>query len=244
MAVESDETSDRFSMLGSMVLWISGRASAARWSLEQMPRTAIATVLALCGATLATFLLSALLRKGKVAFADMANAALAGGVAVGATCNVISPAGAFGVGLLAGTLCVVGYVVVQPRIQSPLKIVDTCGVHNLHGMPGLLGGLIAVLVVPGIAKAQLVGIALHRRLRLRHRRCRRLPGPPGGEQAAGLPGRRRIPFLRVQPLLHAARGRQGRRLAKRIRGGALARVPGDANGIERPPLPDIIPKSP
>ena len=34
----------------------------------------------------------------------------------------------------------------------------TCGVHNLHGMPGLLGGLIAIAVVPGIAVAQLTGI--------------------------------------------------------------------------------------
>ena len=34
-----------------------------------------------------------------------------------------------------------------------------CGVHNLHGMPGLLGGLTAALIVPDIAKAQLLGIA-------------------------------------------------------------------------------------
>jgi ammonium transporter Rh len=36
--------------------------------------------------------------------------------------------------------------------------VDTCGVHNLHGMPGLLGAFIAMLVVPGIAMAQFIGI--------------------------------------------------------------------------------------
>jgi ammonium transporter Rh len=108
---------------------------------------------------MATYLVSLLLRKGKVSFADMANAALAGGVAVGATCNVVSPAGAFGIGLLAGSLCVVGYALVQPRLDAALKIVDTCGVHNLHGMPGLLGGITAALIVPGIASAQLIGIA-------------------------------------------------------------------------------------
>ena len=116
-------------------------------------------ILALSGSTLSTFLVSTLLRKGKPSFADMANAALAGGVAVGATCNLVSPAGAFAIGLLVGTLCVVGYALIQPRLDTTLKIVDTCGVHNLHGMPGLLGGLTAALVVPGIAKAQLVGIA-------------------------------------------------------------------------------------
>jgi ammonium transporter Rh len=160
VAVQSDETSDRFAMLGSMVLWIfwPSFCSAVVPSAD-LARTAIATVLALCGSTLATFVSSTLLRKGRPSFADMANAALAGGVAVGATCNVISPGAAFVVGMLAGTLCTVGYVVIQPRLDAALKIVDTCGVHNLHGMPGLLGGLAATLLVPGIAKAQLIGIA-------------------------------------------------------------------------------------
>ena len=161
VAVESDETSDRFSMLGSMVLWIFWPSfCSAVVPSSDLARTAIATVLALCGSTLATFVASTLLRKGRPSFADMANAALAGGVAVGATCNVISPGAAFVVGLLAGTLCTVGYVVIQPRVDAALKIVDTCGVHNLHGMPGLLGGLAAIVVVPGIAVAQLVGIGV------------------------------------------------------------------------------------
>lgn len=105
-----------------------------------------------------TYVLSALLRKGKPAIADMANAALAGGVSIGATCNLVTTPMAFLIGLLAGALCVIGYVVIQPKLQSKFKIIDTCGVHNLHGMPGLLGGLIAILVVPGIAVAQIAGI--------------------------------------------------------------------------------------
>jgi ammonium transporter Rh len=48
--------------------------------------------------------------------------------------------------------------VIQGRLQKFFKIVDTCGVHNLHGMPGLLGGVAAIAIIPGIAKAQLVGI--------------------------------------------------------------------------------------
>lgn len=159
--IQADATSDRFAMLGSMVLWLFWPSfCSAIVPASEMPQTVINTVLSLSGATLSTFVLSTLLRKGKTSIADMANAALAGGVSIGATCNLVAPAVAFGIGALAGALCVAGYVFVQPLLQARFKIVDTCGVHNLHGMPGLLGGLIAVLVVPGVATAQLVGIAV------------------------------------------------------------------------------------
>jgi ammonium transporter Rh len=156
--IESDITSDRFSMLGSMILWIFWPSFCSAIVPEaQFEQTVINVILALCGATLCTYIMSLLLRK-KIAIADIANASLAGGVAIGATCNLVGATGAFGIGLLAGALCVIGYTIIQPRLQEKLKIVDTCGVHNLHGMPGLLGGLVAILVVPGSVKAQLVGI--------------------------------------------------------------------------------------
>jgi ammonium transporter Rh len=159
-SVNSDATSDRFAMIGSMVLWLFWPSfCSAIVPLDQMPATAINTILSLSGATISTFLLSMLFRKGKISIGDMANAALAGGVAIGATCNVVAPSVAFGVGLLAGTVCILGYVFVQPALAK-VKIIDTCGVHNLHGMPGLLGGLIVLFVIPGVARAQLVGMAV------------------------------------------------------------------------------------
>ena len=157
--IESDPASDRFSMLGSMVLWIFWPSFCSAVVPEvQFQQTVVNTILALSGATIGTYITSIFLNKGKVAIADFANGALAGGVAIGATCNLVAPGTAFGIGIVSGILCILGYVVIQPKLQALLKIVDTCGVHNLHGMPGLLGGLIAVLVVPGIAVAQLTGI--------------------------------------------------------------------------------------
>jgi ammonium transporter Rh len=158
--IESDPTSDRFAMLGSMVLWLFWPSFAtAIVPFEQMPQTVVNTVLALCGATITTYFLSTYFHKGKTSMVDMANAALAGGVAIGSTCNIVSPTGAFGIGLLAGAVSVIGFVFIQPVLEKRFKIVDTCGVHNLHGMPGLLGAFVAVLVVPGIAVAQFIGIA-------------------------------------------------------------------------------------
>jgi ammonium transporter Rh len=157
--IESDATSDRFAMLGSMVLWLFWPSFAtAIVPFEEMPQTVVNTVLALCGATLSTYFLSTYFHKGKTSMVDMANAALAGGVAIGSTCNIVSPTGAFAIGLLAGAVSVIGYVFIQPALEARFKIVDTCGVHNLHGMPGLLGALVAIMVVPGIAAVQFIGI--------------------------------------------------------------------------------------
>ena len=159
--IESDHTSDRFAMLGSMVLWLFWPSFAtALVPLENMPQTVANTLLALSGATLATYFLSSKLHNGKTSMVDMANAALAGGVAIGSVCDVVSPVGAFGIGLLAGAVSVLGYVFLLPVLESKFKIVDTCGVHNLHGMPGLLGGFSAFLVVPDVAIAQFNGIVI------------------------------------------------------------------------------------
>jgi ammonium transporter Rh len=159
--IESDPTSDRFSMLGSMVLWLFWPSFAtAIVPFEQMPQTIVNTLLSLSGATLATYFLSTYLHKGKTSMMDMANAALAGGVSIGSTCNIVGPTGAFTIGVLAGVLSVIGYVFIQPMLESKIKLVDTCGVHNLHGMPGLLGGLSAMFIVPGVAGAQIAGIGI------------------------------------------------------------------------------------
>ena len=159
--IEADATSDRFSMVGSMVLWVFWPSfCSALVAPVDVPRTAVNVVLALCASTLATYVASVGFRR-KIAIADMANAALAGGVAIGSTCDKIGPAMAFVIGGLAGGLSTFGFAVLQPRLQGRLKKVDTCGVLYLHGLPGLLGGIAAVFVVNGIARgAQVKGILL------------------------------------------------------------------------------------
>ena len=45
-------------------------------------------------------------------------------------------------GTIAGSLSVWGYHQLTPKLQSAIGLQDTCGVHNLHGMPGILGGIV------------------------------------------------------------------------------------------------------
>jgi ammonium transporter Rh len=160
-AIESDFTSDRFSMLGGMVLWVFWPSfCAALVAPDLVPFTAVNVVLALCGSTLATYFASIALRR-KIAIADIANAALAGGVAIGATCDFANHPTAFLIGGLAGALSTLGFAVIQSRLEGMLKMIDTCGVTNLHGMPGLMGGIAAIFVVDGISTGnQLAGIGV------------------------------------------------------------------------------------
>jgi ammonium transporter Rh len=144
-----------------MMLWVFWPSFCAALVLpEEVVMTGINVILALSGATLATGFASLKLR-GKIDAADIANASLAGGVAIGSVCNTASPAEAMIIGVAAGALSTFGFAVIQSRLQKGLKLVDTCGVSNLHGIPGIFGGLVALLVVTGINYgAQLAGIGL------------------------------------------------------------------------------------
>lgn len=73
---------------------------------------------------------------------DIQNATLAGGVAIGSAADmVVNPWAAMLIGILASGVSVWGYTVLMPMLESKLRLFDTCGVHNLHGMPGLIGGI-------------------------------------------------------------------------------------------------------
>jgi ammonium transporter Rh len=62
---------------------------------------------------------------------------------------------------LAGALSTFGFAVLQSKIENLLKGIDTCGVMNLHGMPGILGGISAIFIVNGINKdSQMAGIGI------------------------------------------------------------------------------------
>lgn len=66
--------------------------------------------------------------------------------------------------MLAGVLSSWGFSYCSDFLEARMGLKDTCGVHNLHGMPGVFGGLVPVLVLlraheHSAALAQLMAVA-------------------------------------------------------------------------------------
>lgn len=139
-----------FAMLGTLFLWVywpSFNSAIFNYTYEyQRMIIIINTVLALTGSCLAAFAFSIFYR-GKFCMDDVLNATIAGGVAVGSSASLITnTAGGIAIGFIAGAVSATGYYYLSD-ILADYGIYDTCGVHNLHGMPGLIGGLASAIFV-------------------------------------------------------------------------------------------------
>jgi ammonium transporter Rh len=49
------------------------------------------------------------------------------------------------VGFCTGALSALGFLFLSPYLKEKIGLHDTCGVHNLHGMPGIIGGLVSAI---------------------------------------------------------------------------------------------------
>jgi ammonium transporter Rh len=149
-----------FAMIGTLflfVFWPSFNAATLIGSAQE--RAVINTTLAICASALTAFALSRSIHKGL--FFDMEhvqNATLAGGVAMGSACNMISnPAGAIITGCVAGVVSTYGFSFFSPWLKSagsthklPFGITDTCGILNLHFLPGVIGAIASAIAAGGI----------------------------------------------------------------------------------------------
>lgn len=155
--------SDLFAMIGTIYLWMFWPSfnSAITAHGDDQHRTAMNTYYSLAACTLATYGMSAITaHDGKLDMVHIQNAALAGGVAAGTAGEMmLTPFGSMIVGFLAGIISVLGYKYLQPILEDKLKIQDTCGVHNLHGMPGVLGAIVGV-VTSAVATVDVYGEGL------------------------------------------------------------------------------------
>uniref|UniRef100_M4BG01 Ammonium transporter AmtB-like domain-containing protein n=1 Tax=Hyaloperonospora arabidopsidis (strain Emoy2) TaxID=559515 RepID=M4BG01_HYAAE len=143
--------SDVFAMIGTLFLWMYWPSFNSAMVAEegfQKERAVISTVLSIAASCASAFAASKILSHSKkFDMVHLQNATLAGGVAMGTTCNLaISPAASITIGLVVGIASVVGYRFVSPRLEQVMRMSDTCGILNLHAMPGVVGGFAGALV--------------------------------------------------------------------------------------------------
>jgi ammonium transporter Rh len=150
----SSYNSDLFSLIGTVFLWLFWPSFVAGGLPAGTDGHGIAllnTVLALLASTVTTFAIMPFITGKRLTTVPVQNATLAGGVSIGATANIaMGPFGATLVGIIAGAISCYGFE--KPLIPSDT---DTCGINNLHGMPGIFGGLVSV-VIPFLVKDTVV----------------------------------------------------------------------------------------
>jgi ammonium transporter Rh len=131
------------------VLWPSLNAAAASPLLKY--RIISCTVLSISGSTISAFATSFMLGGNRgmwLGGADLQQAVLAGGVAAGAVgeLEMTSQSSPIVIGVVTGAVCVIGFRYLSGFCETYLNLHDSQGVHNLHGLPSLLGGLVAAVV--------------------------------------------------------------------------------------------------
>ncbi|XP_028292478.1 rh family, C glycoprotein a [Gouania willdenowi] len=181
--------SDLFAMIGTLYLWMYWPSfnSAITDHGDGQHRTAINTYLALASSVLTTVAISSMSKKGgKLDMVHIQNATLAGGVAMGTAAEfMIQPYGALIVGFCVGIISTFGYLFVTPFLEKYLKLQDTCGVHNLHAVPGMLGGFIGAITAAAATEAVYGAEGLRNTFDFEGEFENRTPGTQGGFQAAG-----------------------------------------------------------
>lgn len=145
--------SDILSVMGTLFLWVFWPSfnSALTLKGDDQHRAILHTFIGLSSSTITAFALSALFNKrGKLTMADIQNVTLAGGVTVGASVDMmISPVAAYALGIMGCTACFFGYKYLTPFLARTMRIQDQCGIHNLHGLTGLISstaGICAILL--------------------------------------------------------------------------------------------------
>ena len=143
----SGYNSNLFAMIGTIFLWMYWPSfNGALVSGSQQHRVVINTVLSLTGSCLASFIVS-FIEKKKLDMELVLNASLAGGVMIGSSADLVrNPAVSIVIGFAAGLISSYGFTRLSGFLSEKISLHDTCGVHNLHGIPGALGGLIGAII--------------------------------------------------------------------------------------------------
>ncbi|XP_010161595.1 ammonium transporter Rh type B-like, partial [Antrostomus carolinensis] len=140
---------DVFAVVGTIYLWIFWPSFTSATTVHDNvePWAVLNTYFSLAASTLATFVLSPILHEGMLQMVQIQDATLASTAMMGMAGEMlVTPFGALIAGFLAGLIPPLGFRFLTPVLASRLKTQDTCGVHNVHGLPGILGALLGTLL--------------------------------------------------------------------------------------------------
>ena len=143
---EGDYNSQLIAMIGTLFLWMFWPSfNGALAGDFQQQRVIVNTVLAISGSCVTACAISRIFQQ-KLNMEVVLNATLAGGVSVGSASDLVVTGGsAMAIGGLAGIVSAIGFLKLGPFLLKKINLHDTCGVHNLHGMPGVLGAIIGAI---------------------------------------------------------------------------------------------------
>ena len=143
---EGSYTSNLIAFVGTIYLWMFWPSfNGALAKSNQQQRVIVNTVLAISASCIGAVGLSRIIYR-KIDIEVILNATLAGGVAVGSASDLVVTAGvAMLIGLCAGIVSAFGFMKISGFLRTQIRLHDTCGVHNLHGIPGIMGGLIGAI---------------------------------------------------------------------------------------------------
>ncbi|NWJ09840.1 RHBG protein, partial [Crypturellus undulatus] len=147
---DTGDSPDILTAVGTVCLWIfwPGFVSAAAVPAGVEPWAELNTYLAMAASTLATFVVSPLLREeGTPSMSQVQDATVAGAVAMGMAGEMLlAPFGTLVAGFLAGLIPLLSSRFLAPILCQKLSIQDARSIHGVHGVPGILGTLLGTLL--------------------------------------------------------------------------------------------------
>lgn len=151
---QSNYQSEMVACVGSIFLWMFWPSFNGGLSEGVTQHRIICnTVLGITGSVISAAATSRIIYS-KLEMEVILNATLAGGVAVGSSCDLVcEPWAAIAIGMAGGMLSTIGFAYIGPWLnESKLALQDTCGVHSLHGMPGVFAAICSMIYLTTLDK--------------------------------------------------------------------------------------------
>merc|ERR1739844_561673 len=138
--------SQLIAMVGTIFLWMFWPSFNGALAADfQQQRVIVNTVMSISASCITACGISRIFLQ-KLDMEVVLNATLAGGVTIGSSSDLVVTAGtAMAIGAFAGVVSALGFLKLSPLLQKKISLHDTCGVHNLHGIPGVIGGLFGAI---------------------------------------------------------------------------------------------------